>query len=207
MKKVIFLILLMLPCMLSAGDKLSAGLTAGYQNDVGMLSDRRGVQADAQQNISAGLVLKLDMSKIFIRTGAEYSYPFDKGRFPDGSAGNVTGTEISFTEVPVYAGINLCIRDFGNFYIGGGGSYIFGTGKIRTVSGDANINEQLFGYGLIAGLEYEIYNNASFIFEWEYMAVRSSPAASSGAGTYNDFCVDYSGHRIRFGVIYHFSRY
>ena len=207
MKKTAFAIMLLLPCMLSAGDKLSAGLTAGYQYDVGMLSDRRSIQADAQQNISAGLVLKLDMSRIFIRTGAEYSYPFAKGRIREGTAGTVQETEISFTEVPVYAGINLFIRDFGNFYMGGGGSYIFGTGKLKTASGDVEINEQLFGWGLIAGLESDIYNNASFILEWEYMAARSSPVASSGAGSYDDFSIDYSGHRIRFGVIYHFSRY
>jgi len=207
MKKTLFIIILLFPCMISAGDKFSAGLTAGYQYDVGMLSDRSGIQADVQQNVSAGLVLKLDMSRIFIRTGAEYSYPFEKGYIRDGSAGNIELTEISFTEVPVYAGINLFIRDFGNFYMGGGGSYIFGTGKIKTTSGDVEINEQLFGYGLVAGLELDIYNNASFIFEWEYMAARSSPVASSGAGTYDDFSIDYSGHRIRFGVVYHFSRY
>jgi opacity protein-like surface antigen len=207
MKKLIIIIMLILPCALSAGDKFSAGLTAGYQHDVGMLSDRRGVQADVQQNIAAGLMLKLDMSKIFIRTGVDYSYPFAKGRIRDGSGGDITGTEISFYEVPVYAGINLLIRDFGNFYMGGGGSYIFGTGRVKKVSGDSEINEQLFGWGLIAGLESDIFNNASFIFEWEYMAARSSPVASTGAGSYDDFYIDYSGHRIRFGVIYHFSRY
>lgn len=207
MKKIIIIMMLITPCLASAGDKFSAGLTAGYQNDVGMLSERSGIQANPQQNFSAGLVLKLDMSRIFIRTGVEYSFPFIKGSIDDGTCGDVTGTVIRFTEVPVYGGINIILRDFGNFFIGGGGSYIFGTGKIRTVSGDAEINEQLFGYGLIAGLESDIYNDASFIIEWEYMSARSSPVASTGTGSFDDFCVDYTGHRIRFGVVYHFSRY
>jgi len=117
----------------------------------------------------------------------------------------VLETEVAFTEVPVYAGINLPIRDFGVVYMGGGGSYIFGSGHLKTTSGNEKINEQLFGYGLIAGIESEIYSNASLLFEWEYLAARSSPAASA-SGVYDDYYIDYSGHRFRFGVIYHFSR-
>jgi opacity protein-like surface antigen len=192
---------------LSAEDRLSAGLTAGYQYDVGMLSGKKSLQARVQHNISAGAILKLDMSRVFLRTGFEYSYPFDKGVIVNGTAGDVLETKIAFIEVPVYGGINLPIRDFGNFYIGGGGSYIFGTGHVKTSAGNVDISEQLFGYGFLAGIESEIYSDASLLFEWEYMAARSSPVASPGAGTYDDYSIDYSGNRIRFGVIYHFGRY
>jgi len=207
MKRFCVIILIFIAGNLSAEDRFSAGLTAGYQYDAGMLSGRSGVQGKVQHNISAGAVIKLDMSRVFLRTGFEYSYPFDKGVIADGTAGDVLGTEISFFEVPVYGGINLPIRDFGNFYIGGGGSYIFGTGHVKTSAGNADINEQLFGYGILAGIESEIYSDASLLFEWEYMAARSSPVASTGAGTYDDYSIDYSGSRIRFGVIYHFGRY
>lgn len=203
---IIILILLFASHILYAEDKISAGLTGGYQYDVGSLSDKSGIQADVQQNISAGLALKLDMTMLFLRTGVEYSYPFSKGQITNASAGNVLETEIIFTEVPVYAGINLPIRDFGLVYMGGGGSYIFGTGHVKTASGNEKINEQLFGWGLIAGIESEIYSDASLLFEWEYMAARSSPAASTSA-LYDDYYIDYSGHRIRLGVIYHFRRY
>ena len=192
---------------LSAEDRFSAGLTAGYQYDVGMLSEKKSVQAQVQHNISAGAVIKLDMSRLFLRTGVEYSYPFDKGVIVNGTAGDVLETEITFIEVPVYGGINLPIRDFGNFYIGAGGSYVFGTGHVKTSAGNVDISEQLFGYGFLAGIESEIYSDASLLFEWEYMAARSSPVASTGAGTYDDYSIDYSGNRFRFGVIYHFGRY
>jgi len=207
MRRIIAILLIFAANAAYAEDKLSAGLTAGYQYDAGQLYDKSGIQADVQQNISIGLILKLDMSRLFLRSGVEYSYPFSKGQIRNNSAGDVLKTEIIFYEVPVYAGINLPLRDFGVFYLGGGGSYIFGTGKLKTASGDEKINEQLFGYGLIAGIEYEIYSDASFLFEWEYMAARSSPAASTGAGAYDDYYIDYSGHRIRFGMTYHFSRY
>lgn len=205
MKKIISILMLFAANILYAEDKLSAGLTAGYQYDTGMLSEKAGIQAKVQHNISAGLVLKLDMSRIFLRTGVEYSYPFQKGEIENSSAGFVEGTAISFIEAPVYAGINLVLRDFGAFYMGGGISYIFGLGNVDTSSGDKKIREQVSGYGMIAGIQSEIYSNASILFEWEYMAARTSPVTST-AGVYDDYCIDYSGSRLRFGIIYHFNR-
>lgn len=207
MKRIVVIILILIVNNLYAEDRFSAGLTLGYQYDAGMLSEKKTVQAQVQHNISAGAVIKLDMSRVFLRTGVEYSYPFDKGVVVNVTAGDVLGTEIKFIEVPVYGGINLPIRDFGSFYIGGGGSYIFGTGHVKTSTGNVDISEQLFGYGILAGIESEIYSDASLLFEWEYMAARSSPVASTGAASYDDYSIDYSGNRIRFGVIYHFGRY
>jgi len=207
MKRIIVIILIFITNSLYSEDRLSAGLTAGYQYDVGMLSEKRSIQAQVQHNISAGVIFKLDMSRVFLRSGAEYSYPFDKGVIVNGSAGDILETELKFIEVPVYGGINLPIRDFGVFYLGGGGSYIFGMGHVAASAGNKDISEQLFGFGFLAGIESEIYSEASLIFEWEYMAARSAPVASTGAGSYDDYSIDYSGHRIRFGVIYHFGRY
>jgi len=207
MKRIIFILILSAANLLFAEDKFSAGLTAGYQYDVGMLSEKPGIIGNVQQNISGGLILKLDMSRVFIRSGVEYSYPFRRGRIVENISGNnVEGTFITFTEVPVYGGINLSIRDFGAIYLGGGGSYIFGSGHAGTTSGSKKINEQLFGYGILAGVESEIYSNASLMFEWEYMSARSAPVASA-SGSYNDYSIDYSGHRVRLGMIYHFNRY
>jgi len=207
MKKIIVLISIFAASLLYAEDKLSAGLTAGYQYDVGMISEKGGIQGDAERNISAGLIIKLDMNRFFLRSGVEYSYPFENGKITYNSAGpDVQETSLVFIEAPVYAGINLAIRDFGSFYIGGGGSYIFGSGIVKTSLKNVKVNEQIFGYGLIAGIESEVYSNASLIFEWEYMAARTSPVASA-SGLYDDYSIDYSGHRVRFGMIYHFNRY
>ncbi len=207
MKRIITLLLLFSAGVLYAEDKFSAGLTVGYQHDAGMLSEKSGIQGDAQQNFSAGIVIKLDMGRLFLRSGVEYSYPFETGTVESDSTVILNETAIAFTEVPVYAGINISIRDFGAFYMGGGGSYIFGSGHVKTSAGNVNINEQLFGYGLLAGIESEIYSNASLLFEWEYMTARSSPVASAYGSGYDDYPIDYSGHRVRFGVIYHFNRY
>ncbi len=207
MKIFLTIILLLITGLLFAEDKFSAGVSLGYQHDVGMISERPGIQGDAQQNASAGIVIKLDMGRLFLRSGVEYSYPVETGAVESGGTILLNKTAITFAEVPVYVGINISIRDFGAFYMGGGGSYIFGTGHIKTTAGDVKINEQLFGYGLLAGIETEIYSNASLLFEWEYMTARSSPVASVYGTGYDDYPIDYSGHRVRFGVIYHFNRY
>lgn len=207
MKRSILIIITVLLAQnaLMAGGKISAGVSAGYQYDAGNFSERGGVNADIGHNLSAGGVLKFDMGFIFFRSGCEYSYPVEKGKIDDGSAGDVKVTSLSFYEVPVYCGINLPVRGFGFFYLGGGGSYIFGTGYVKTATRN-KISEQLFGWGFLAGIESEVYSDASVIFEWEYLAARSSPVASA-SGSYDDYCADYSGNRFRFGVIYHFNRY
>jgi hypothetical protein len=207
MKKIFFIIaaVLLAQGTLMAEGKISGGITAGYQHDTGNLSEKGGVNADVEQNLSAGAVFKLDMGFLFFRSGCEYSHPVEKGRFYNRYTGGMVETALSFYEVPVYAGLNLPVRGYGFFYLGGGGSYIFGTGYVETDRKN-DISEQLFGYGFLAGGESEIYNDASFIFEWEYMSASSSPVASV-SGVYDDYCIDYTGNRFRIGIIYHFNRY
>ena len=208
MKKIFYILiaLLIADMSLHAESKVSAGISAGYQYDTGRLAERNGINADVQQNVSIGAAFKFDMSFLFFRSGVEYSYPIEKGKVSDGSAGALTETSLSFYEVPVFGGLNIPLRDYGSFYIGGGGAYIFGTGSVRTTSGNTGINEQLFGWGFLAGVESEIYSGASLFMELEYVAARTSPVVSA-SGTYDDFYADYSGHRFRFGVLYHFNRY
>lgn len=207
MKKIFFIIasILLAQGATMAEGKISAGITAGYQHDTGNLSEKSGTGADVEQNLSAGVIFKLDMGFLFFRSGCEYSYPVERGRTPNRYTGDMIETSLSFYEVPVYAGLNIPVRGYGFFYLGGGGSYIFGTGYVKT-DRKFRINEQLFGYGFLTGVESEIYNDASFIFEWEYMSAGSSPVASA-SGVYDDYCADYTGSRFRIGVIYHFNRY
>lgn len=202
------MILLLLLCSLpvSAAGTISGGLYLGYQYDVGNLSEKP-LDADLQQNVAIGGLLRIDLGMLFFRTGADCSYPAEKGRVINGTGGDVTGTRAWFVEVPVYAGIDIPVRDFGMFYMGGGGSYIFGMGSVATVSGNEKINEQLFGWGFIAGIESVITGDVSLFLEWEYVTVSSSPVAASGAGTYDDYYIDYTGSRYRLGVMYHFNRY
>ncbi len=183
--------------------QVKTGITAGYQYDVGNMNDRRGIEGDVQQNAAPGVLFKLDMSAFFIRTGAEFSYPFEKGRVSS-SVYNIEQTVVYFIEVPVYAGLRFPIRDFGEIYIGGGGSYIFSMGRVKTSSGRETLSEQLFGFGIIAGLEYSLFVDVTLLFEWEYLSCTGSPAASSGA-TYDDYTVDYSGSRFRMGLTYRFG--
>lgn len=188
---------------LASEERISAGAYAGYHYDAGNFSSQQGVNRTVQQNISAGAVFKIDFNSIFFRSGLEISYPLVKGDY----GGNIIKTRISYLEVPLYAGIILPIRNYGSVYMGGGGSYLFGYGNIKTSSGNVKISEQLFGYGMIAGLEAEIYSRVSFFMEWAYVATRSSPvAASDVSDLYNDYYVDFTGHRIRSGFLYHFSR-
>ncbi|NLV66634.1 MAG: porin family protein [Spirochaetes bacterium] len=203
-----YIIPLLLFCSMpiySAGT-ISGGLYLGYQYDAGNLSGK-AVDADLQQNVAVGGLLRIDLGILFFRTGADFSYPFEKGRIHNSSAGDITGTDSWFVEVPVYAGLGIPVRDYGMFYMGAGGSYIFGMGSVSATSGNEQINEQLFGWGFIAGIESVVSNDLSLFVEWEYMTVSSSPFASSGTGTYNDYYMDYTGNRYRLGVMYHFNRY
>lgn len=203
---IFFTVLLLIPFPLFAAGRISGGIYTGYQYDTGNLSEKN-VVADLQQNVAVGALLKIDLGFLFFRTGADYSCPVEKGRFSGESAGDVLETEISFIEAPLYAGFNIPVRDYGQFYMGGGGSYIFGMGSIKTSSGRESINEQLFGYGFITGIESEISADISIFFEWEYMSAASSPVAATGTGTYDDYYIDYTGSRYRFGFLYHFNRY
>lgn len=199
-----FLLFFIILSPLAAEERISAGITAGYHYDAGNIAKHQGVNRTVQQNVSTGAVFKIDFNLIFLRSGLEISYPFIKGDY----GGNIDKTNVSHLEVPLYIGIIFPIRNYGSFYLGGGGSYLFGYGEIKTSSGNVKINEQLFGYGMIAGLETEIHSRVSFIMEWGYVVSKGSPvAASDVSDPYNDYYVDFSGHRIRAGFLYHFSRY
>ena len=89
---------------------ISGGLYLGYQYDVGNLSEKP-VDYDLQQNVAIGGMLRIDLGMLFFRTGADFSYPFEKGRIRNSSAGDVTKTEVWFIEVPVYAGLDIPVRD------------------------------------------------------------------------------------------------
>lgn len=197
-------VFIILSAPLYSQERVSAGVTAGYHYDAGNFSGKQNFDGTVQQNISAGAVFKLDFNFIFLRSGAEFSYPFIKGKY----GGNIDTTDVYFVEVPLYAGLNLPIRNFGAFYMGAGGSYIFGSGDIKTSSGKVDISEQLFGYGFIAGIESEIHNSLSFIMEWGYVSAKSSPlAVFDPTDLYDDYYIDFTGHRIRAGFLYHFSSY
>lgn len=194
----------MLLSPLASEERISAGMTAGYHYDAGNFVSRQGVHRTVQQNISAGAVFKIDFNCIFFRSGLDISYPFVKGKY----GGDIGKTKVSYLEVPLYIGIVFPIRNYGSVYMGGGGSYLFGFGDIKTSTGNVKISEQLFGYGMITGLETEINSRVSFIMEWGYVVSKSSPvAASDSSDPYNDYYVDFTGNRIRAGFLYHFSRY
>lgn len=198
---VLFFFMLCSP--LFSGERISAGAYAGYHYDAGNFSSSKVIDKTVQQNIAAGAIFKTDFSFIFFRTGLEISYPFIKGDYGD----NIHKTAVSYLEVPLYAGIVLPVRNYGSVYMGGGGSYLFGYGNIKTSSSKVKISEQLFGYGMIAGLETEIYSRVSFFMEWAYVASKSSPvAAFDASNAYSDYYVDFTGHRLRAGFLYHFSR-
>ena len=112
----------LLPPPLYSQERVSAGIIAGYHYDAGNFSGKQNFDGTVQQNISAGAVFKLDFNFIFLRSGVEFSYPFIKGKY----GGDIKSTEVYFSEVPLYAGLNLPIMNIGAFYMGEGGAYIFG---------------------------------------------------------------------------------
>jgi len=201
-KKIIITALLIMPVPAFSAGLISGGFYLGYQYDAGSLSEK-DTAGKIQQNVSAGALLRIDLALLFFRTGADFSYPAVSGT----TSGNVEKTASYFVEVPVYGGLNIPLRNYGHFYMGGGGSYIFAMGSIETASGTVDINEQLFGWGFITGVETDFTADLSLFFEWEYVIAKSSPVAESVAAGPEDFSMDYSGSRYRIGVVYRLSRY
>jgi len=192
------LCLLFLP--FNAFSSVIFGLTGGYHYDVGRMNEKKGIEGDVQQNVALGALFKIDLGPMFARSGVDFSYPFEKGRV-SASVYDIEKTAVYFTEVPLYAGLRFPIRDFGEVYLGGGGAYVFSSGEIKTSAGDVSVSEQLFGFGIIGGIQYDLSSTVYFVLEWEYISLSGVPLVSTG-GTYKDYSFDYGGSRVRIGAAY-----
>jgi hypothetical protein len=59
------------------------------------------------------------------------------------------------------------------------------------------------GYGFVTGIEFKLLSFAHVFMEWQYHDARSEAEINTEGNTYNDYHVDFSGHRILLGAMYY----
>jgi opacity protein-like surface antigen len=188
-----------------AENYFSIGSHIGLQHNVGNPDSRdTSIQIDPQNNFLLGLSLKANYSFLFARSGADISYLINKGKVLENSS-EIEYTKVYFLSVPLFLGYNFKILDIGNLYMGPGLSYFLARGKITSTSPglSENVNATGWGFGFLTGIEYVLSAKLNFYFEWEYLNGQSKPfMRSSSSRNYDDVYIDFTGHRINFGIRY-----
>ncbi|MCX8125282.1 MAG: porin family protein [Spirochaetes bacterium] len=186
------------------------GIHIGAQHDVGDLTSfYPDAQTEPQNSAIFGVALRLSVPFFFIRTGGDASFTINKGKVLENQATvGVSTYNVAYTMLPIYAGLQFPLQDRGAFYLGGGASYFYGTGKAKLSNGTSeDIDATAFGVGFLAGMQLHVTSSFSLYMEWMYVDARSKPVIAT-TGTYNpnnykDLFIDYSGHRIMIGVMYY----
>ncbi|MCP4131230.1 MAG: outer membrane beta-barrel protein [bacterium] len=201
---IITVITLTFPTLLWAADFIGVGAQVGFQYDVGNLESRPGIETEAQSNILLGAFVKIDRGPLFMRTGADHTFSLGAGKVLNSSAGKLSKTNIQYTSIPLYLGVNFPVRDKGKFYIGMGGTYLLGRGNVTTSAGVTTISDWAYGPGFLAGIQLRVGDSIRFFMEWEYLSAKTDPVVNIDTGsTWKDFSVDFTGHRIHLGMLYY----
>ena len=188
---------------LQAEDNLGIGAHLGFHHNVGNLdSQYADIQIDPQNNYFLGFSFKTNFSFIFTRFGVDTTFLFNRGETLENS-GDITSANIHYTSMPLFVGFNYRVLDTGSFYMGPGLSYFVARGTVKTAGGSEDIDATGWGYGFITGIEYKLLSKISFYFEWEYLDGKSKPVIQSGTTAWDDFYVDYTGHRFILGFRYY----
>lgn len=197
-----------------ANDMVGIGIHVGFQQNVGSLrgySYDPTIEYDPQNNIFLGASFKFNIRFFMLRTGVDSSFLMNKGSRPDDST-NISTYNVQYTAIPVFIGMIFPILSRGEFYMGGGGAYITGTGTIKSAGSteEEDLSVTAEAYGVMAGIQLETVSSIRIYLEWQYLNGRSKPLRKTRAAPYDinnpdwkDYYVDYTGHRILVGVMYY----
>lgn len=193
-----------------ADDMLGVGLHVGFQHDVGSLrgySYDPTVEYDPQNNLFIGAAFKFNFGLFMFRTGVDSTFLINKGSRPDDpdETGYISSYSIQYTAIPVFIGMIFPIQSIGEFYMGGGGAYIQGTGKIRNAgSEEEDLSATANAFGVMAGIQIKTISSIRIYLEWQYLDGRSKPIRTiSASPDWNGYYVDYTGHRLLVGIMYY----
>jgi opacity protein-like surface antigen len=190
---------------LFAEEYIGIGAHIGYHHDVGNLESQNSeIEIDPQNNYFLGFSFKTNFSLIFVRFGADTTFLINRGESLEGSSG-IAYTKIHYLSLPLFIGLNYKVLNLGNFYMGPGASYFVARGTISSsaTGKTEDISATGWGYGFITGMEYRISNKIDFYFEWEYLNGKSETILRTGATAWEDFYVDFTGHRFILGIRYY----
>jgi opacity protein-like surface antigen len=206
-KKLIFMMIILLLYgvgLAHARDHLGVGIHVGVQHDVGNISSDPSIKVDPQNNSLVGFSLKFNMGSLFLRSGVDTTFLINQGDILENTA-EIEYYRIQYTAIPAFLGFTFPIQDIGEFYMGGGMAYFFGTGKIKSsVSGKEDIQASAYGFGVMAGIQLNVISSIKLYMEWEYLDGRSEPITKTQSSyDWDNFYVDFTGHRIFLGIMYY----
>jgi opacity protein-like surface antigen len=189
-----------------AADYLAIGGGAGYQHDSGNTDAYPEMMRTTQKNILVSGWFKADLwPMIFVRAGYIRSMGITEGKALHSSHGSLDSWEIGYHMIPGHLAFSFPVNDDGALYMGAGITYIFSSGQI-TAAEKVTFSKNLFGYGLIAGLQSKVYGPVSLFAEWNYLTAKTAPLIDTDADSVKDYSADFSGSTVHFGILYYFAR-
>jgi opacity protein-like surface antigen len=201
----IMMVFLCLPITLRANDVLGLGIHLGAHHNVGYVNEQdTSVLTDPQNSMLLGLALKVNAAFFFIRTGFDTTFLLNQGEVLENS-GQVEKYKLNYVAIPLFLGLRFPVKDRGEFYMGGGMAYFLGSGEVTLTSGATeDISAVNYGYGFITGVQFIVLPDVRFYMEWEYFEARSEAVLKTQtANAWDNFYIDYTGHRIILGVMYY----
>jgi opacity protein-like surface antigen len=188
----------------AAGENLGLGVHVGAHHNVGALTDQSpAAMTDPQNSLLLGFSLKVNMSFFFLRTGFDTTFTMNDGEVLEGSD-QIESYSIQYVVVPGFAGFRFPIRDRGEMYMGAGMAYFIADGEVTVAGASEDVSAINRGYGLLAGVEYRLLPDVHFYMEWQYYDAHSEALAKTQTSyTWDNYYLDYSGHRILLGVMYY----
>ena len=210
---IVMLAMLLFASPLMAERIIGVGLHLGGQHNTGNIdSFYQYAQADPQNSMFVGVAFKFSAPFAFLRTGVDNSFAINKGNVLEDQSISGAHTnegldtyQLSYTAIPAFVGLQFPLQDKGVFYLGGGIAYFLGTGKVKSeASGTSeDISATALAFGFISGMQLHLTRKISLYMEWEYLEGRSKPVAQTDSlSTYENFYVDYTGHRLQLGLMY-----
>ena len=190
---------------LAAQEIIGIGVHLGAHHDVGNLSGQdNNILHDPQNSLLAGFSLKANMAFLFFRTGCDVSMLANRSNVYDDTP-VIEHSSLSYLSLPAFLGVRYPLKDIGELYMGAGMAYFIGTGEVKlAASATADDVEAIaLGYGFVTGIEFKLLQFLNLYMEWEYFDVRSDPVLTTAGSTWDDFYIDFSGHRILVGAMYY----
>ncbi len=185
---------------------LGVGFHVGSQNDAGNITSYNPeLETDSQVSLLLGVSFKASCRFFFLRTGVDTTFAVTDGRVLENSdaAETITRYSITYTGVPLFAGLNFPVQDIGEFYMGGGVEYFLAGGTISMGAQQKDISAMALGYGFIAGVQLNVTSKTRLYMEWEYIDARTGAIMQTTAAAWDNLYIDLTGHRIMVGFMYY----